>query len=255
MRLPTLAAALAAACLALPAAAILTRADRDDEEYRELATRYPAAVVLPGGMGALVAPRWILTTAALAGALSPKASIAIGGRSHEVERAFPHPSRDTGVALVLLRAPVEGIEPAAAWRGDDEAGRTARIVGAGATGRIGAAGAKPDGRVRAAINTIDRVAAATFGMRLKGTEDASDLQGALAAGDAGAPAFVESGGRILVAGIALGTADTNGDGVAGSVGDWETYARVSAVAGWIDAVIAEVAAAEAAAAVGDTERR
>jgi hypothetical protein len=253
--------AVLASLQALPAGAILTRADRDEEEYLELATRYPAAVSLgpSGGVGVLVGPRWILTAAHRASALRPKDRLAIGGSSHEVQEVFLHPEWKPGagpdLGLVLLRTAVAGVDPVPPYRGTDEAGQAARIVGTGGTGRIGAAGGKPDGKARAAINTVDRVAAGTFAMRLKGPEDASDLQGALGPGDTGAPAFLEVGGRIFVGGIAARTEDTNGDGIAGSVGDWETYTRLSAFAAWIEGVARDAMAAEAAAAFGDSERR
>ena len=227
----------------------------------ELATRYPTALGLgaQGGVGVLVAPRWILTAAQTAATLRAKAKLAVAGRAHEIQEVFPHPGWKGGagpdIALVLLRDPVAGIEPTPIYRTADEAGMTARIVGTGGTGRIGAPGGRPDGKARAAINTVDRVTDGTLGFRLKGPEDASDLQGALGPGDAGAPAFFEVGGRILVAGVASRTEDSNGDGIAGSVGDWEVFTRASAFAAWIDDVVWKVAAAEAAAIVGDTDPR
>src|ERR1043165_6577920 len=54
-------ALLAALLAAVPAQAILVRADRDDTEYVELATRYPSSIALaPGIEGVLIAPRWVL---------------------------------------------------------------------------------------------------------------------------------------------------------------------------------------------------
>lgn len=238
-----LAAALLATLAALPSAAILTRPDRDDAEYRELATRYPAAVSLgaAAGSGALIAPRWVLTSARAASAIRPGAqSLDVAGRRHEIQEVVVHPDwkggDDADLALLFLREAVAGIEPVAIHRDPDEAGETGRIVGFGETGRIGAPSAehRNDGLARAAINTVDRVQPRSLGMRIKGPEEASDLQGALAPGDRGAPAFFEMRGRFTVAAIAA------------SPGPWETYVRVSAFAAWIDEAMFRAAQQEAA---------
>jgi hypothetical protein len=80
-------------------------------------------------------------------------------------------------------------------------------------------------------------------MRIKGPEDASDLQGALANGDGGAPALFEVGGRTWVA------------GVASSPGEWETYVRVSAFTAWIEEVMFRTALQEAAREEAARRRR
>jgi hypothetical protein len=256
---PALPACLALACAmaAPPAAAILTRPDRDDEEYRELATRYPSAVPLGEGAGAgvLIAPRWILTTADRAAALrdaKPARGIAIAGRTQEIQQVFVHPDwkpgRGSDIGLVFLRESVAGIEPAPIYRGTDVAGQAVRLVGFGPTGRIGdrTPSAAADGRARASINTVDRVLPGTLGLRLKGPDEASDLQGAVTPGDIGGPAYVEIAERILVAGLILATEDANRDGIAGNIGDWERLTRVSAYAAWIDDTMGKAALAEAA---------
>lgn len=259
-----LASALALA--ALPAAALLTRADRDDAEYLELATRYPATVRLdsPAGGGVLIAPRWVLTAAQGVEAMRDapgRVRPVIAGRARDVKAVILHPEWKRGgeadLALLQLDAPVEDVEPAKVYRQSDEPGQTVRLVGHGASGRIGE---KPPGkegerRPRAGVNTIDRVTPLTLGLRVKAADEASDLQGVFAPGDRGGPAYVEIGGEAFVAGIGYATEDANGDGIPGNVGDWDLFVRVSARRDWIDEVIAKAAAEEAAAAVGDSERR
>lgn len=237
-------------CWALPASALLIRADRDDAEYLELASRYASSVALnaPGGEGVLIAPRWLLTSAESARALRdsrPPAKIAFGSRPYEVQAIFIHPEWRSGgeadIALVYLKEAVRGIEPSRLYREGDEAGRGVVIAGSGPTGRIGD-GLPPraDGRKRAAINTVDRVTPRSLELRIKPSDDASDLQGAATSAEKGWPAYLEADGGIFVAGI--GSA---------SDGTRERYARVSAFVAWIEATMLEVAKEEAQALLGE----
>jgi hypothetical protein len=243
---------LAATLAAAPVHALLIRADRDDAEYLELATRYPSAVALEsvGGGGVLVAPRWVLTSAQRAQGLKemkPPPRLKIGGDAFEIESVFVHPEWKRGagddIGLVLLRKAVTRVEPAPFYRGHDEAGKAVAIVGSGETGKIGAAAPSRDGKKRASINTVDRVQPRVLASRVKPADEASDLQGALTPGDTGGPAFVETAEGILVAGI--GSAIDK---------DWELYTRVSAFVPWLEAVMLDVATREAAAAM-DPDRR
>lgn len=259
-------AVLAALSLASPASALLTRPDRDDAEYLELATRYPSAVLLnaPDGEGVLIAARWVLTAAHMARALealTPRPKLEFAGRAYEIESFFVHPDWRKGgpadIALLYLREPVRGVEPTPLYRAKDEAGKVVTIVGHGYTGRIGE---KPlpkerwDRKKRAAINTVDRVTPRILALRIKPPEEASDLQGAAAPGDSGGPAFVETAEGLFVAGIGYATDDANADGIVGNVGDWELYARVSAFVEWIEATMWETAKKEADALLGRKRR-
>lgn len=245
-RLPVAAAAL---CCAFSASALLIRPDRDDAEYLELATRYASSVALhaPGGEGVLIAPRWVLTSARSASALrdsKPPARIAFGSRQHEIQAIFIHPEGRAGgeadIALVYLKEAVGGVAPSRLYREGDEAGKGVVIAGSGPTGKIGdKVPARADGKKRAAINTVDHITPRSFELRIKPLDDASDLQGAATPAESGWPAYIETGGEILVAGIGSTT-----DGAR------ERYARVSAFVAWIEGTMLEVAKEEAAALLG-----
>jgi Trypsin len=260
--------ALLAATLVLaasPATALLARADRDDAEYLDLATRYPATARFdaPVGGGVLISPRWVITAASLLEPMrdSPgRVKVSVGGKGREVQAVYLHPDWKRGgaadLALVHLRIPVEEVEPASVYRGTDEEGQTVRIVGHGLAGRIGEkpAASPADRKPRAGVNTVDRIAPLAFGLRVKAPDDASDLQGVLSAGDRGGPAFVEVDRVAFLAGIGTGTEDASGDGIPGNIGDWDLFVRVSAFRDWINQATAKAASDEAAAVVGDTER-
>ena len=235
--------AAAAIAAAFPAWALVLRADRDDAEYVELATRYGSAVPVGSyGEGALIAPRWILTSGNVARALREAKGalrLRIGEAERDVQEILTPPEGD--IALLLLREPIEGIEATPVYRDSDEGRQAVVIASHGARGRIGEAAVVRDGKARAAINTVDRVEARMLGLRLKAPDDASDLQGAAGPGDEGAPAFLEKDGRLFVAGVAQGPRG----GAVPRVGDWDPYTRVSSYAEWIDEAMFRSASDEA----------
>jgi len=252
-----LAAVLLAA--ALPAPAILIRADRGDAEYLEMASKYKTSVALPvagGGEGVLIAPRWVLTSGRVGKALQSTkgARVEIDGRKYDIVQVVVHPAwtpayRSSSLALVYLKEPVRSIEPTPLYRQSDEAGGAVVIVGHGETGRIGDKSLQSDGKKRGAINTIDRVAPRMITLTLKAGDAASDLQGAAAPGDEGGPAYLETAGSVFVVGIAAGTEDTNHNGVI-DAGDAQDYVRVSTFIQWIDDATRKAAEEELADKLG-----
>ena len=225
--------ATCSACL--PCTALLIRADRDDAEYLELATRYASSIRLPGpaGEAVLIAPRWVVTAATpaeLLRELKPTPAIVIAGRDHEIQAN--HIEGD--VALIQLSSPVRGVTPMAIYRGAEEAGKGLAIVAHGPTGKIGGA-TRADGKRRAGLNTVSAVQEKTFEVSIRAGDDASDLQGALAPGEVGAGAYiVDAEDRLFLAGIAQ-SAD----------GKRELYSRLSARLSWIESVMLDVAKREA----------
>ena len=234
MRNIRIALVLAAAAAALPAPAILIRADRDDAEYREMASKYTSSVAIAipgGGEGVLIAPRWVLTSAQVGSALQAMKSmpaLTLDARTYDIEDVLVYstwragtPSSD--IALVYLKKAVRGVKPTPLYKASDEGGQAVVIVGHGAA----------DGKRRAAINTVDRVSPKVLTLLLKKPDEASDLQGSLSPGDRGGPAYIQEKDDLFVAGIAIGP-DANDDKA-------QLYTRVSAFVPWIDAALLKAA--------------
>ena len=236
------------AAASLPAAAILIRSDRDDAEYVELASKYPSSVAIgpADAEGVVISPSWILTSARAARALQGRKSITLDGKSYGLKSVLPHPTAD--IALLFLGSGFRGaldFEPTPLYRNTDEGGKTVIVVGHGANGRIGSPVAREgsDRRKRAAVNTIDRVGPRMFDLGIKPPDQASDLQGALGAGDLGGPAFIETREGLFVAGIASAVE-----------GEWQSYVRVSTFVPWIESTMLAAARRDLDETLGGADR-
>src|SRR5437868_2472443 len=102
MRSLRIALVLAAAAAVLPSAAIVIRADRDDAEYLEMASKYGSSVAIGipgGGEGVLISPRWVLTSAQVGSALRSMHSIpalTFDGRAYDIEDVLVYPTWRAG---------------------------------------------------------------------------------------------------------------------------------------------------------------
>jgi secreted trypsin-like serine protease len=245
---------LAALALPFSAAALLIRPDREDSEYLEMATKYVSSVALDvpgGGEGVLIHERWVLTSARVGAALKAmktRPPVKIGTRDIKITDVYVHPAWRPGansgdIALVYLASAAK-VEPTLLHRADDEAGKSLVIVGHGDTGRIGAKATTQDHKMRAGINTVDRLSPKIFAMTVKKGDDASDLQAAFTASESGAPAYFQAeSGELSVTGVASSSKDENSDSLV-DTGDSQVFIRVSAYAQWIDDTMDKVAKEE-----------
>jgi hypothetical protein len=233
---------LAASPATRPADHIVIRHDRPDSLYRALGERFPSvARIGRRGDGTLIAPRWILTAAHVAlGADRAGITVALGGRTYAIERVVVHPDwRELGphdIGLILLREPVAGVTPVSLYRGTDEAGRVATIVGHGDT-RTGLGGPwQSDGRVRGAHSRVARAGDAHLVFAFERPPAGEDLGGAPGRGDSGGPAFLLRGDSVFVAGVS--SAGFDGEAGPGTYGAVDHFTRVSRYAAWIEAAMA-----------------
>lgn len=235
---------LAVLCLlATPLQAIVVRHDRSDAEAVALGRRFVAAGrVLPDGGCTLIAPTWAITAAHVAARARPGSVVEFEGRPYIVKRVVAHPDAtgpagmppEVDLALLELTAAVPGIDPVPLYRGRDELGLAAFIVGYGDYGVAGMPFRRTDATRRAATNRIDDAGPKRLFMRFDAPPSGLALEGVGAPGDSGGPAFVETNGRLSLAGVSSASMD----GKPGSYGVVDVYTRVSTYLEWIERTMA-----------------
>ncbi|MBO9882406.1 trypsin-like serine protease [Xanthomonas sp. D-109] len=266
--------------LSTAAGAVVVRADVEETRYRIPATAFPALVDLPGeGHGVLIAPEWVVTAAHAAPMQMPgmDQDVSIGGVAYRIRRVVVHPGyrklpdalvkealtthdfsklyaalgASDDIALIELAAPVPGVAPVALYRGDEEVGMTAELIGKGATGD-GSKGQDPHGAhrgvLRHAFNTIVGADPRYVWYRFDPPASALPLEGITGSGDSGGPLLIGEGDARQLIGLASWgnyppdhpfwkTWTANGSFVQGLYGQIVHAVRVSRYLPWIQQVI------------------
>lgn len=218
---------------------IVIRHDQADSLYRSLGERFPmVGRIGRRGDGTLIGPRWVLTAAHVAlGADRAGVAVQFGGRPYQIARVVIHPEwRELGphdIGLIELREPVTGVATAALYRGRDEAGQLAVLVGHGDT-RTGRGGPwQSDGRVRGAHSRVQRADDHHLVFTFRRPPGGEALEGAPGRGDSGGPALLVRGDTVFVAGIS--SAGFDGENGPGTYGAVDHFTRVARYTGWIEA--------------------
>jgi hypothetical protein len=202
--------------------AVVTRADVDDAKYRTPASAFPALVDMPGeGHGVLIAPQWVVTAAHAAPMQMQgmEDDVVIGGVARRVKRVVTYPgytklpnqliaealasgdlsklsaflAASNDIALIELASPVT------------EVGKTAELVGKGATGD-GDRGQDPRSAhrtvLRRAFNVIVGADQRYVWYRFDPPPSALPLEGMTGSGDSGGPLLIGDGSSMQLVGLA-----------------------------------------------------
>jgi hypothetical protein len=216
------------------AGAVIIRADVEDAGYRIPASALPALVDMPEeGHGVLIAPQWVVT-AAHAAPMQMQGmdeEVSIGGVARKVKRVVTYPgygklpdrlihealatgdlskltaflASSDDIALIELASPVTDVAPIALYRGDQEVGMTAELVGKGATGN-GSAGQDSHSPHRSALrhafNVIVGANQRYVWYRFDSPASALPLEGITGSGDSGGPLLIGDGSSRQLVGLA-----------------------------------------------------
>ncbi len=241
--------------------AIVVRHDVDATEYRVPEPGPAYLVDLPHeGHAVLISDRWLVTVAHTIFYDYTGHELSIGGDSYEVARVIVHPgfsdpapralegdsealmsqlSARSDIALIELSDPVDGAEPIALYRGDDERGLRVEIFGRGGTG-TGVQGedasTKAAGVLRRCENIIAETPERWIVYAFDPPESALPLEGMHGSGDSGGPAVAVIDGRPFLVGLSSWQyyeGDLE-DFVGGLYGTLAFQVRISAYTKWID---------------------
>lgn len=237
-----------------PARAIVTRHDRPDAAFLELAKRFPSTVTVkpatatgPGDAGTLIGPRWVMTAAHVAAHLEAGDIAVVGGENIRIDRIVRHPNWRTDadfrfdIALLELDRTVTAVSPAAIYTRSDELGRVITFVGRGGNGTGLTGPTAEDGQLRGATNRVEHAGGGLLRFRFDepGSPGATDLEGISGPGDSGGPAYLVIGDTTFVLGVSSAQDSRPAGRQEGRYGVLEYYVRVSEYAEWIKSTTAE----------------
>ena len=238
---------LTVAAITFQANSIVIRHDVEENKYHASMADFPALATLYkiGVHGTLIDPFWVVTAGHGIFCIENGDKIKVGDQLAEVDSRYTHlgykDGGDNDIALIKLKSPVTGIEPAKLYRKIDEATQHIWFIGTGATGTGLTGQTDPaisgnKGRLRKAENKIENTSQTELFFVFDKGDKALPLEGVSGNADSGGPAYKVINGQYYVYGISS-RADSPTLNV-GEYGVTEIYSRVSYHASWIDSVVA-----------------
>ena len=237
----------AIAAISFQASSIVIRHDVEDSQYHASLKDFPPLATLYkiGVHGTLIDPLWVVTAGHGIFCVEKGDRIKVGGQLVEVDSRYTHSGYISGdendIALIKLKSPVTGIEPAKLYRKTDEATQNIWFIGSGATGTGLSGQTEPTisgnkGILRKAENRIEKTTEKELFFVFDNGDEALPLEGVSGNADSGGSAYKMIDGQYHVYGVSS-RADSPTLNV-GEYGVTEIYSRISYHALWIDNIVA-----------------
>lgn len=238
---------LALAVVVFQANSIVVRHDVDENKYHASMKDFPPLATLYkiGVHGTLIHPSWVVTAGHAIFCIEKGDRIKVGDQFVEVDSRFTHSGylirEDNDIALIRLKSPVTGIEPAKLYRNSDESTQNVWFIGAGATGTGLTGQIDPEmivnkGILRKAENRIEKTSEKELFFVFDKGDKALPLEGVSGNADSGGPAYKVIDGHYYLYGVS-----SRADAATLNVGEYgvnEIYSRISYQASWIDNIVA-----------------
>ncbi len=229
------------------AVGIVMRHDVGDDQYLGLARELPKPVLLsrasdgrPNGYGIYISEHMILTAAHVAQSLLVPGKILPGTGTAKVKSIHTHPDWFAGkndMAIVKLFSKQSHVNVVELCQNRLIENEWVYLIGGGDSGTGLTGPVSNDGKIRAAINQIDKAKGGNLYFDFSYPNEALQLEGISGPGDSGSPAFLKMDDDSYCAvGVSSAQLTVNSNTQEGTYGVTEIYTSVLPNINWIKEV-------------------